>query len=72
MERFFDPNKIILTGNPVRKDIEFILKEEGGNKYFNIKNSEKVILVLGGSLGAKSINEGIMKSADYLSNKMLN
>jgi len=70
MERFFESNKIILTGNPVRKDIENLSsKIEEANKYFNIKNSEKVILVLGGSLGAKSINEGIMKSADYLSNK---
>jgi UDP-N-acetylglucosamine--N-acetylmuramyl-(pentapeptide) pyrophosphoryl-undecaprenol N-acetylglucosamine transferase len=70
MERFFESNKIILTGNPVRKDIENLFsKIEEANKYFNIKNSEKVILVLGGSLGAKSINEGIMKSADYLSNK---
>ena len=70
MEQFFESKKIILTGNPVRKDIENLssnIKE--ANKYFNIKNSEKVILVLGGSLGAKSINEGIMKSADYLSNK---
>ena len=70
MERFFESNKIILTGNPVRKDIENLSsKVKEANKYFNIKNSEKVILVLGGSLGAKSINEGIMKSADYLSNK---
>ena len=70
MERFFEPNKIILTGNPVRKDIENLSsKVKEANKYFNIKNSEKVILVLGGSLGAKSINEGIMKSADYLCNK---
>ena len=64
MERFFESSKIILTGNPVRKDIENLSsKIEEANKYFNIKNSEKVILVLGGSLGAKSINEGIMKSA---------
>ena len=70
MERFFESNKIILTGNPVRKDIENLSsKVVEANKYFNIKNSEKVILVLGGSLGAKSINEGIMKSADSLSNK---
>ena len=70
MERFFESNIIILTGNPVRKDIENLSsKVKEANKYFNIKNSEKVILVLGGSLGAKSINEGIMKSADYLSNK---
>ena len=48
MERFFEPNKIILTGNPVRKDIENLSsKVKEANKYFNIKNSEKVILVIG-------------------------
>ena len=70
MERFFEPHKLVLTGNPVRKDIENLSsKIEEANKYFNIKKSQKVVLVLGGSLGAKSINEGIMKSADLLSNK---
>ena len=70
MDRFFESHKIILTGNPVRKDIEKVsLKIKEANKYFNIKKNQKVILVLGGSLGAKSINEGIMKSADFLSNK---
>ena len=70
MDRFFESHKIVLTGNPVRKDIEKLsLKIKEANKYFNIKKNQKVILVLGGSLGAKSINEGIMKSADFLSNK---
>ena len=70
MERFFESHKLILTGNPVRKDIQNLSsKIDEANKYFNVDHSVKVVLVLGGSLGAKSINEGIMKSANLLSNK---
>lgn len=70
MDRFFDSRKIVLTGNPVRKDIENLsTKLNDAKKYFDLKGNQKVILILGGSLGAKSINEGIMKSAHLLSNK---
>ena len=70
MERFFESHKLIITGNPVRKDIQNLSsKINEANKYFNVDHSVKVVLVLGGSLGAKSINEGIMKSANLLSNK---
>ena len=70
METFFDPKKIVLTGNPVRKDIEDLsTKINEGRNYFNIKKNQKVILVLGGSLGAKSINNGIIKSMNSLSDK---
>ena len=70
METFFDPKKIVLTGNPVRKDIEDLTtKINEGRNYFNVKKNQKVILVLGGSLGAKSINNGIIKSMDNLSDK---
>ena len=70
MDRFFESHKVVLTGNPVRKDIENLsTKIEDAKKYFDVKENQKVILVLGGSLGAKSINEGIMKSAHLISKK---
>lgn len=70
MSHFFDESKLILTGNPVRKDIENLnSKVDEAKKYFNVLKSEKVILVLGGSLGAKSINEGIIKSISILNDQ---
>lgn len=70
MNQFFDESKLILTGNPVRKDIENLYsKVDEAKKYFNVLKSEKVILVLGGSLGAKSINEGIIKSINILNDQ---
>ena len=70
MSQFFDESKLILTGNPVRKDIENLnSKVDEAKKYFNVLKSEKVILVLGGSLGAMSINEGIIKSISILNDQ---
>ena len=63
MNQFFEPTKLVLTGNPVRKDIENLdVKLLEAKTYFKVSKNEKVILVLGGSLGAKSINEGILNS----------
>ena len=67
MNQFFDTNKLVLTGNPVRKDIENLdAKLSEAKTYFKVSKNEKVILVLGGSLGAKSINEGILNSIDTI------
>ena len=69
MDRFFDADKIIETGNPVRKDIiDLSTKKQEALNYFKIDKKEKVILVLGGSLGARSINNGILKSLDIIKN----
>jgi len=59
MERFFPKDKIVLTGNPVRQNL---LKETGrveAAKYFGLDPEKKVVFVTGGSLGARTINEGI-------------
>ena len=72
MDKFFKSDKITITGNPVRKDIINVAsKREEAIRYFKLNNDEKVILILGGSLGAKSINEGILKSLDLVKNKPL-
>ncbi len=60
MERFFPKEKIILTGTPIRQDLttHFADKNEG-YKYFGLSPNKKTILVLGGSGGAKTINESV-------------
>ncbi len=60
MSQFFPKDKIILTGNPVRKNISEMSKSrEEGREWFGLSEGGKTILVIGGSLGAKSINESI-------------
>ena len=60
MEQFFPKEKIILTGNPVRQDIINVLaKRDEAIEFFKLDNHKKIILVIGGSLGAKGINEAI-------------
>lgn len=60
MEKFFPKEKIILTGNPVRQDILSMEgKRDRGLEQFGLDGSKKTILVIGGSLGARTINESI-------------
>ena len=62
LERFFPKDKMILTGNPVRQDlIDIDSKREEAIKYFNLDASKKTLLVLGGSLGARRVNQLIEK-----------
>lgn len=60
MEKFFPKEKIIITGNPVRQSIANAdVSREEAIKFFSLNPSLKTLLVIGGSLGAKSINEVI-------------
>jgi UDP-N-acetylglucosamine--N-acetylmuramyl-(pentapeptide) pyrophosphoryl-undecaprenol N-acetylglucosamine transferase len=60
MEKFFPANKIILTGNPVRTDIlEVASKKAKAIEHFGLAKNKKTLLIIGGSLGAKTINESI-------------
>ncbi len=66
LERFFPEDKIIKTGNPVRQDLLHIhTKVDEANASFNVDNKKKTILVLGGSLGARSINQLIEKNIKF-------
>ena len=60
MEKFFPAERMMITGNPIRSSIASsnITREEGA-KYFKLDPSRKIVLVTGGSLGAKNINEAI-------------
>lgn len=69
MERFFPKEKIIVTGNPVRQAIVHSkLTSEEGKAFFGFNGNSKVILSLGGSLGARTINEGILSNLEQISN----
>ena len=58
MERFFASEKIVFTGNPVRQDLLKVSeKREESIEFFGLDRSKKTVLVLGGSLGARKINE---------------
>ena len=67
MEKFFPKEKIMVTGNPVRKSITdaSVSRREGIN-FFSLDEAKTTVLVVGGSLGAKSINEAIDKGLDLL------
>lgn len=61
MEKFFPTEKLIVTGNPVRKSIlDSNVSKEEATGYFGLDIAKKTILCVGGSLGAKSINEAIL------------
>jgi UDP-N-acetylglucosamine--N-acetylmuramyl-(pentapeptide) pyrophosphoryl-undecaprenol N-acetylglucosamine transferase len=60
MEKYFPKEKIVFTGNPVRQDIIGISrKREEALKFFNLDKNKKTIFAMGGSLGARTINESI-------------
>ena len=70
MEKFFPAAKIMVTGNPVRNAISSAtVTRADGVRFFSLDEKKKVILVVGGSLGAKSINEAIDAGLDLLTGK---
>jgi UDP-N-acetylglucosamine--N-acetylmuramyl-(pentapeptide) pyrophosphoryl-undecaprenol N-acetylglucosamine transferase len=67
LERFFPSEKIIFTGNPVRQDVlDIDSKKQEGLSYFKLNTNKKTLLVLGGSLGARRVNQLIEKELDFL------
>ena len=67
MERFFPSNKIIFTGNPVRRDLYDIqINREEAKASFGIDNDHKTVLIFGGSLGARRINESVEGAFDMI------
>jgi UDP-N-acetylglucosamine--N-acetylmuramyl-(pentapeptide) pyrophosphoryl-undecaprenol N-acetylglucosamine transferase len=67
MEKYFPKEKIITTGNPIRQDIQELEgKRERGLKTFGLDLHKKTILVIGGSLGARTINESILSCLETL------
>ncbi len=67
MEHYFPKDKLMFTGNPVRQDIlNTASKRERALLHFGFNGNERTLLVLGGSLGSRTINESILAGIDQL------
>lgn len=67
MERFFPADKLIMTGNPVRQNVlDSPLSVEEARKAFGLEPDKKTILIVGGSLGARTMNESIQQHLDLV------
>lgn len=67
MERFFPADKIIMTGNPVRENVlQTSLSQQEARTSFGLQPDKKTILLVGGSLGARTINESVMSHLDMI------
>ncbi|MEG0517473.1 MAG: undecaprenyldiphospho-muramoylpentapeptide beta-N-acetylglucosaminyltransferase [Bacteroidales bacterium] len=66
MERFFPKEKILLTGNPIRKDITpcTAQQKQEGYKFYNLSPAKKTIFVVGGSLGCRTLNNCMIQEID--------
>lgn len=73
MEQFFDKDKIVFTGNPVRADIRQLEgKRAEAMAYYELDPSQKTIAVIGGSLGARTLNEAMAEGYAILKDKKVN
>ena len=67
MERFFPADKIMMTGNPVRQQLlDTKVTREEALKTFNLSPDKKTVLLVGGSLGARTINESVLNHLDEI------
>lgn len=67
LEKYFPNEKIVLTGNPVRPEVlDISTKREKALQFFNLDPAKKTILFVGGSLGARTINQSVHKWAEKL------
>ena len=69
MEKYFPPEKIVLTGNPMRSQLGKQVSREEAAEYFGLATNKKTILAFGGSLGARTINETIRQSYDLIKDR---
>ena len=73
MERFFPKERMVFTGNPIRKDIlASDNMKKAGEQLFLIDRDKPTVLVVGGSLGARSINNAIAKKASLFKDRGIN
>ena len=67
MERFFPADKIMLTGNPVRQDLfDTKLTREEVLKSFGLPTNKKTVLIMGGSLGARTLNDSVLQNLELI------
>jgi UDP-N-acetylglucosamine--N-acetylmuramyl-(pentapeptide) pyrophosphoryl-undecaprenol N-acetylglucosamine transferase len=65
MERFFDKDKIVLTGNPLRNFTQNIGSESEALTHFNLEKERKTILIVGGSLGSLTMNQAMASNTEH-------
>ena len=67
MERFFPAEKIMMTGNPVRQQLlDTTISHEDAVRSFGFAPTKKVVLIVGGSLGARTLNESVLQHLDLI------
>jgi UDP-N-acetylglucosamine--N-acetylmuramyl-(pentapeptide) pyrophosphoryl-undecaprenol N-acetylglucosamine transferase len=67
MERYFPKEKIVMTGNPIRKNlIEAVVNKSEAYNFFKLDATKQVVLIIGGSLGARTLNESVMTSLELI------
>ncbi len=66
MEQFFPSEKIVLTGNPIRKDLISNISKEEALAFFGLDKTKKTVLVIGGSLGAATLNNSILENLNWI------
>ncbi len=71
MEKYFPANKIVLTGNPVRNIFFKKINKKEALDFFGLKEGQKTVFAMGGSLGAKSINETLETNIDLFKKNKL-
>ena len=70
MERFFPKNKLIVTGNPTRKELRTnLIESQKAKSFFELVPDKKTLVILGGSLGALKINELIAQKLTYFNSQ---
>jgi len=73
LDKYFPKEKIVLTGNPVRSSVVADLeqKKNDGYAYYNLDPSKKTILIIGGSLGARTLNESVINHLSKFENQSI-
>ena len=67
MERFFPAEKIMMTGNPVRQQLlDTTISHEDAVRSFGFDPTKKTVLIVGGSLGARTLNESVLQHLDHI------
>ena len=70
MERYFPAEKIVMTGNPIRKNLlDVITDKTEAYNYFNLDAGKQVVLIVGGSLGARTLNEAVLANLELIREK---
>ncbi|MGQ8336388.1 undecaprenyldiphospho-muramoylpentapeptide beta-N-acetylglucosaminyltransferase [Sunxiuqinia sp. A32] len=66
MERYFPAEKLVLTGNPVRQNLLEKADQKEAFRFFDLEEKKPVVLIVGGSLGARTLNESVMANLELI------